>query len=303
MLKKICLSIFTLSLLIVSCEYRKKDAIRGHHPVEHKGIRSVFVQNNSIGDSYSIYRSDELSVPMWCSVKENDYPMLMTFNANFINLKKTSTPTHFICYSGNKPSLGDKDIENPIFVEKIGSIKQTPFIEEVYTPYSSFYLLGLVLSAKVDELFPVYFNLYRQFCTDQSISCCMVNNGDHIVFDIILKSTDGINSLVALMDGIRHFISIKGISEEEIKSGFNIFNSTLVDKCSYERWYYDSLYMGIVRPETFLTYKSWLSYYKNTGSSELKVNGVGIKVIDSKRLSAQEFGFLRDSAKKLVSGF
>lgn len=303
MLKKNCLSIFVLSLLLVSCEYRKKDAIRGYHPTEHKGVRSLFVQNNNIGDSYSVYRSDELSVPMWCSVKEKYSSMLMSFNASFINLKRHSTPTNFICYSGKRPSLGDEEIENPLFAENINNIKQTPFIEEVYSPYSSFYLLGLVLSTKVDELFPVYFNFYREFCTDQSISCCMINNGENLVFDIILESKNGIKSLVTLMEGIRHFISIKGISEDEIKSGFNLFNSTFIDKCSYERWYYDSLYMGIVRPETFLTYESWLSYYKKAGSSELKINGVGIKVVDSKKLSVQELDFLRVSAKKLVNGF
>ncbi len=293
-----------LCLLLTSCEYRRTDFVRGLHPVEHKGVRSIFVQNNKVGDAFSVYRSDNLSVPMWCSVKKEHNPFMMNFNANFINSKILLTPTNFVCYSGEEPSVDDKELGVSSIVEVNHGIKPVPFIEEAYSPYSKFYLLGVVLSAKVDELFPVYFHLYREICTDQSkISCCMVNNGENIVFDIMLENTDGVNALVSLMDRLRRFINVKGLSENDVKAGFNIFSSMFMDKCSYERWYYDSLYVGVVRPETFLQYKNWLSYYKNSGMSELKIKGIGIKIIDSKKLSSQEMSVLKDSAKKLISDF
>ena len=198
-----------------------------------------------------------------------------------------------MCYSGNRPLINTQEIESSNGVVYKNRFQQAPFVEEEFNPYSKFYLIGIVLSGSGRDLLPKYFDLYKEFCLEDNTECCMVNNGKDIVFDVIIEEHDNTSVIERTIKNIKTFVDNKAISEEDIRVGYNIFRSTLMDRCSYERWYYDSIYMGIHRPESLLNYDNWLSYFKNENGQDIRIKGIGIKIIDSKKLSSQELSELK----------
>ena len=290
-----------LLLLASSCEIRNEDRKRGLHPEEHKGVRSVYVKDNEYGQGYSIYKSDKHEVPAWCNIKKSYANAVKSFNENFTKDEDRNMPTFFVCYSGNKPALSSEEIEASNGVVYKNRFQQTPFLQEEFSPYSKLYLIGIVLSGGGRDLVPKYFDLYKEFCLDDNVGCCMVNSGNDIVFNIVIEGHDDVLVIEKVVKEIKSFVENKAISEDDVRVGYNLFRSMILDKCSFERWYYDSLYMGIVKPESFLDYNNWLSYFKNENGQDIKIKGVGIKIIDSKRLPSQDFSILKGFLNKLTN--
>jgi hypothetical protein len=285
-------------LLISSCEIRMSDTKRGYHPEERKGVRSVYVQNNDVGKSHYIYKADEHEVPVWCSLKDAYDDVLKSFNNSFMVSQTRSVPTFFVCYSGDEPGVNTQEIEDPNGSTYKKDLQKTPFIQEEFSPYLRLYLIGIVLSGGGKDLLPEFFDLYREFCTDEKIECCMINNGENIVFNIVIEETGDLSKIGNMIRDVKDHLATGTLSEQGMRASFNIFQSTLLDKCSYERWYYNSIYMGIAGPEYFLEYDNWRDYFKQVHTQRIK--GVGVRIIDSKKLSSRDIGALRDSLNKLT---
>jgi hypothetical protein len=290
-----------LAILVSSCEITTTDVKRGYHPEEFRGVRSVYAQNHDVGKSYSIYKADEHEIPVWCSVKDTYGEILKSFNNGFITSEARAVPTFFVCYSGDRPDVSVQEIEASNGSVYNGQSYKTPFLQEEFSPYFKLYLIGIVLSGRGPDLIPEFFSLYREFCTDERIGCCMVNNGENIVFNIVLEDADDLSKISKTVEDVKTFLENRKVSRQDVMAGFNIFQSTLIDRCSYERWYYNSIYMGVVAPERFLDNANWLDHFKRYGSQKIK--GVGVRIIDSKRLSSQEFGSLRDQLNRLAGEF
>ena len=297
-----CLFVFIISfsLLISSCEIRREDHKRGYHPEEYKGIRTVYVQDNEYGQGYSIYKSDKHEIPTWCNIKNSHANAVKSFNENFIKYDEKDIPTFFVCYSGNKPVVNSEEIEASNGVIYKNRFQQTPFLQEEFSPYSKLYLIGIILSGRGRDLLPEYFDLYKEFCLEDNIGCCMVNSGQDIIFNIVIEGHNDVAIIEKTVKNIKTFVDNKAISEDDVMVGYNLFRSTILDKCSFERWYYGSIYMNIVRPESLLTYDDWLSYFKNENGQDVRIKGIGIKIIDSKRLSSQDLSVLKGLLNRLT---
>ena len=287
-------------LFVSSCEIHKADLKRGYHPEEYKGVRSVYVKDNEHGQGYSIYKSDRHDVPSWCNIKNSYASAVKSFNENFIKYDERDVPTFFVCYSGNKPTVNSEEIESSNGVVYKNRFQQTPFLQEEFSPYSKLYLIGIVLSGGGRDLLPEYFDLYKEFCLDDNVGCCMVNSGQDIVFNIVIEGHDDVSVIEKTIKDVKVFIDNKAISEDDVMVGYNLFKSTILDKCSFERWYYDSIYMNIARPEFLLDYDNWLSYFKNENGQDIKIKGVGVKIIDSNRLPSQESSALKVFLNRLT---
>ncbi|MCX6112399.1 MAG: hypothetical protein NTY22_03825 [Proteobacteria bacterium] len=266
-------------------------------------MKSVYVKNYKYGENYSIYKADEHELPVWCSIKDTYANVVKKFNNDFIKKETKTIPTFLVCYSGNTPVVNTQEIESSNGSVYRKNFQQTPFLQEEFNPYSKLYLIGIVLSGKGKDILPEYFNLYKEFCMEEKTECCMINSGQDMVFNVIIEHPYDLSIIEKTIKNIKKFIDNRGISEDDIKTGFNLFKSTFVDKCSFERWYYDSIYMNIVKPEIFLDYNNWLAYFKDENGQEIKIKGVGIKIIDSKRLSPQDFAALKGTLNRLTGEF
>ncbi|MEI6080313.1 MAG: hypothetical protein WCQ53_06740 [bacterium] len=290
-----------LTLLCASCEFKKEDTKRGSHPEEYKGVRSIYVSNNNVGKSYGLYKSDDHTMPVWCSVRDVYEDNLKSFNSAFVQEAPEVVPTFFVCYSGEKPVISTKEMEASNGVAYQKNPQKTPFLQEEFTPYSRSYVIGIVLAGRGRDILPEYFSLYREFCTDEKIGCCMVNNGSDIVFNMIIEEPEDLSNIEKAITDVKTFLYNRKVSEQDVRAMFNIFKSTITDQCAFQRWYNNSLYMGVIRPEDFLEYDNWLSYFKNV--NDQKIKGVGVRILDSKRLASQDYGLLKDSLNRLTNEF
>ncbi|MBN1114301.1 MAG: hypothetical protein JXA66_03080 [Oligoflexia bacterium] len=243
----------------LSCVVNVPDSEKGLHPVAAPRGRVVRVAYNMPGDAKTFHVIDQGSIPIWCNMGVELKEHLKEFKDLFMRSEPYFTGrTVIACYAGavtgmpdfadtvdGQGTATDKKTADRVFIHtgKAGSLNGT--------------FAGLVLDLPPEILFTGYFRLYREYCMEARASCCLSRSGSRMVFIVYLN---GITAAEEIEEGLGRIISTLNDGNAAIESAiadYNIFNSFLVDDCTFNRWYYDALMLGIKSPERFLHSPAW----------------------------------------------
>lgn len=270
------------------------DYEKGKHPKLVQGERTIFSQNRPDGSGSSIRYSAYGESPVWCSLDE-DLAMLSTgLNRRLHKTDLNQNATRHICYSGEVPE--DFGHTKP-YIHQYEEDKGQCFIEQKFYPYKAFSSISLLVSMDAECVMPEYFNLYRMFCVDERLQCCIapVARGK-FVLNLIIKHGDDTLLLMDTMKKLVSYLSSSRLEYYEKATVYNLFKTTFDDNCSFQRWYYDSIYSGIISPERFMEASTWENDF--CMREGLKVFKAAVN-ISSRRRSRESF--IKD-IKKVLCG-
>lgn len=295
MLKKLIL-ISLLSTTFSSCVFFIKDDSRAVHPIVNDTSALVYVKVEGVAKAVNTFRIGNGTVPIWCDVDEK--------YANFLVDRASPKKTIAICYSDKTPPLQDEQVlpKGGILAQYNEQGQGFFSIEESLNPFSRAYAFSVSIGpSNYDDFFIFYFDLYRKFCKRTGVSCCMTGDGKDFKFKFILEEPENVKQLYMELDSV---VTYANTSHREYKNTlplYGIFSSNIYDKCSFNRWYYDALAVGLVSPESFIEVEKW---ERSEGKAMwARVKNIEVKLIDYQKISSEDKRWLEGSLKKLSQGF
>jgi hypothetical protein len=247
-------------------------------------LEVVYVHTKGMKNAMNVYPIGEGAVPIWCDVEQKYRPVQKMFA---------------VCYSGKKPLVSELVFSPGLFLEPPAKGVKGPFsIDEQLNPFGKVYSFSISIApSNYDEFLVFYFDLYRQFCQMDGISCCMTGDGEGFVFDLVIDDPDGVKQLYRELDSIVSYIKKSRHVYQDTGSLYYLFSSFIYDKCSFNKWYYDAVSAGIATPESFMNIKKWKEFENNT--SLVHIKRIDIKLVDYQKLPADERGWLDSNLKNL----
>jgi len=266
--------------------------------VDVNGSKVVVVNNSLNGHSYEVTKIDGDAIPIWCNVQEHHKAMFRSFNSVFVPGESFHSPVYTLCYSGPKPDLNNVDLQDYSAVFAGKYIANKYFVMEEYNPFIRGHIVGFAIESDYRKFFPLFFGIYKDFCMDPGMECCMTGDGGNFYLTMFMDDVSGLKRIYKILDEVPRRIRDDTENNDFIKPAFNLFSSIIVDQCSFNKWYYGSLFMDIQDPEVFMNVQGWynnaLLYKRNY------IRRIGVQVIDSERADPGELNSLSDELSKLL---
>lgn len=246
----------------------------------------VYVHSKGMKNAVSVYPIGEGAVPIWCDV-EQKYRQVQKMFA--------------VCYSGKRPMVSELSFKPGLSLDPPPSkgIKGSFSIEEQLNPFGKTYSFSVSIApSNYGEFLVFYFDLYRNFCQRDGISCCMTGDGEDFVFDLLIEEPDGVKQLYRELDSVVSYIKNGRHGYKDTGSLYSLFSSFIYDKCSFNKWYYDAVSAGIVMPEAFMDVKKWKEFEGDTSLAHIK--RIDVKLVDYQKVPVDEKNWLDSSLRNLV---
>jgi len=282
------LILILLLLILSACVLYVRDGTRAVHPVMERDARVVYVKTSGIKNAVNVYPVGSGAIPIWCDVKQGpELPKKMLA----------------VCYSDKKPSAEELGLDPQIpSVPTVSKRDDSSLIEEQINPFTKVSSFSVSITpSNYNEFMIFYFSLYKKFCQEDGITCCMTGNGEDFVFNLVMEDPDDVKQLYREIDSVVSYIEKDHLKYQEVETLYNMFSSLIYDKCSFNRWYYDALSAGIVAPEAFMDIEKWKVLQDK--SSWAHVTQVDVKLVDYQRIPSGEKEWLGSSLKDLNERF
>ncbi len=274
-MKKI-IFVFLMATIFYHCgmfNHREKEAVP---LVKENEINIAYVKVKSEGDFSSIYRVSERELPVWCSTGKEYQKYIKGLSKYLSSENAVSTPMYVACYAGKKPRVVAETADVNINKTESNNIVFS------YNPTEEFYIAGARVSTSCVQNMPVYyFTLYSEFCSGTDVKCCMNSDGSSFTIYAMFDSAFDANA----MQNIKNFFDyIKNpvFSRDAQDNSYNLFLSYIQDKCSYNRWHYGVVSMGVLDPKSFLNKESWGAAFNSLKSCSLDIQKTVTLVVGQK---------------------
>jgi hypothetical protein len=285
-----------LLLLFSTCIFYTGDRSRAVHPVAvEDNSEIVYVKTKGKNDAVNIYQIGYGAIPVWCDVDQKYQPLLTEHDM--------AQKMYAVCYSGSKPAASELNFNsNSATNIKTSKTKSNFFIEEQFNPFAKVYAFSVFIAPNnYKEFLVFYFNLYKNFCQKNGVSCCMTGDGEDFVFDFILEEPENVKQFYNELDSVVSFITNNHKVYKGTESLYNMFSSLIYDKCSFNRWYYDAVAVGLLSPESFMNVETWKGFENK--SSFMHIKRVGVKLVDYQKTPSDEKAWLDSSLRTLGQRF
>ncbi len=275
-----------MPLLFSSCIFYTKDASRAVHPETEDVFDVVYVRTSGVKGSRNVYPIGAGSVPLWCDVKHKDHsvPRMLA-----------------VCYAGKRPKVSELMIDQgaPTFpTADKKNASDVLSVQEYLNPFGKEYSFSIsILPSDYAEFFIFYFDIYRNFCQRDGIGCCMKGNGQEYVLDLVVEEPEDLQQLYRELNAVVSYIKSgrKGYRDTQVLYG--LFSAFINDKCSFNKWYYDAVGVGLISPESFMDIKKWQEFENKT--SLVKIRRIDVKLVDYQKITSGEKEWLKSSLKNL----
>lgn len=284
--------LFLCSIIFSSCVFFVSDSSRAVHPVVSDVSRVVYVHTSGTGNAANIYRTGSGTTPIWCDVDKK--------YADFLLDGPSHKKMFAVCYSNKKPPLQeDLLFPNNEPVQRGIQGKGPYSIEEFFNPFSRAYIFSLSITpSRYDDFFIFYFDLYRKFCLQDGVSCCMTGDGNNFKFSMVVEEPESVKQFYMDVDAVVNYANKEQKEYQNISSLYGLFSSVIYDKCSFNRWYYDAVSSGVMSPEFFMDSEKWTQLEGKTMWSRVKK--INVKLIDYQKVSSEDKSWLDGSLKNLT---
>ena len=284
-----------LSIVFSSCVFFVGDRSRAEHPVMSDTLGVVYVKTVGAGDAVNTYRIGAGALPIWCDVNEK--------YTNFLIDQSTSKKMFAVCYANKKTLLQ----EEPSFkvnavVEHLEQKDGAVSIEELFNPFAKAYMFSVsIVPSKYDDFFVFYFDLYRNFCQKDGVSCSMTGSGSDFNFTMVIEEPENVKRLYMELYSLVTYTNNPRNGYSRTASLYGLFSSVVYDKCSFNRWYYDAVAAGVATPESFMDPEKWHQLEGKIRSARVKK--IDIKLIDYQKISSEDKKWLGHSLQNLSERF
>lgn len=287
--------IFLLSVIFSSCVFFIRDNSRAGHPVMSDTSAVVYVKTKGIDKTINTYSIGAGSIPIWCDVDEK--------YASFLLEPSTSKKMFAACYSGKKPILQENQLPSKNIITKQSEQRSGTFsIEDFFNPFSRAYIFSVSITpSRYEDFFVFYFDLYRKFCQKDGISCCMTGNGNDYKFSMVVEEPENVKQFYMEIDSVVAYMNSSHNDYKDVATLYGLFSSTMYDKCSFNRWYYDAISAGLVSPELFMNFEKWNQLENKTMWPRVK--RIDVKLIDYQKVPLEDKKWLEGSLKNLSERF
>lgn len=236
---------FLLMLVLVfftgSCFYIKQDNKTGLPVVLSNSNLLIYSKCKTYDSAFNIYSSGSGSIPLWCNLKEHHKFLIKNKNAG--------SNINVICYSGRKPRKEEL---------KLHTVQEPDILKEGnISPFENIYVSFLYFkSIEPKQLFVLYLDIYNRFCNKQDVSCCLSKDDDGIKFSLVVEGIDDVDNFKPLLKKIVSYIESRD-RKTDVLVLKQLFDSFIYDDCSFNRWYYDSIGLGMTTPQELLDAEYW----------------------------------------------
>jgi hypothetical protein len=254
------------------------------HPVIDDTQEVVYVHTKGMKDSFNVYPIGDGAVPIWCDIEQKYRSAQKMFE---------------VCYSGKKPSSSELSFSPGLSLEPTAKgVKGLFSVDEQLNPFGKAYSFSVsIVPSDYNEFLVFYFDLYRNFCQKDGVSCCMTGDGEGFVFDLVIEDPEGVKQLYRELDSVVSYIKNARHIYHDTELLYALFSSFIYDKCSFNKWYYDAISAGIVMPESFMDVNKWKAFENRTSLAHIK--RVDVKLVDYQKVPVDERGWLDSNLKNL----
>jgi len=244
--------------------------------IKQNGVNVVYVEAKSDGAFSSVYRISEYDQPVWCSTGKEYQKYVQGLSKYLSSGNPVLAPTYVACYAGKKPRVVVETSD--VNINKTGSND----IVFSYHPTEEFYIVGARVSTSCVQNMPVYyFALYSEFCSGTDVRCCMNSDGTsftiYAMFDNAFDA-NAVQNIKNFFDYIKHPLFSRSAQD----NSYNLFMSYIQDSCSYNRWYYGAVSMGVLDPKSFLNKENWDTAFSSLKSCSLDIQKTVTLVVGQK---------------------